>query len=146
MLVLTNILAYLFILAAIAFFASLAGMAMAGLRFYAGYKRVRAMAERPKNTGMAIFHTGKGIALRDAAHIRAIGASGKVAVAKVNAVRVEIMDAARSIDVEDTKEAAEGAKDAVASTLSTAMLGMQLARQLLNLVNQANRTNGTRQS
>ena len=143
MLFLTNILAYLFILAAIAFFAALAGMAFAGVRFYGQYKRVRAMADRPKNAGVAIYKTGRGIALRDAAHIRAIADSGKEAAARVNAVRAEIMEAARTIDVEDTREAAGNARDTIASTLSTVGLGLQMARQLLGLITEASRANGS---
>jgi hypothetical protein len=142
MLVLTNILAYLFIIAAVAFFAALAGMAAAGLRFYGNYKRVKAMAERPKNAAVAIFKTGKGAAMRDSAHIRAIAASAKQAAARVNSVRNDITEAARTIHVEDTREAAESAKDTVASALSNVTLGLQVARQLLGVISQAQRTNG----
>lgn len=142
MLVLTNILAYLFILTALVFFAALAGMAAAGLRFYGNYKRVKAVSARPKDAAVAIYKTGRGIALRDAAHIRAIAATGKEAYVKVNTVRAEILEAARTIHAEDTKAAAENAKGAIASAFSTVTIGLQLARQLMSLINQAQRPNG----
>lgn len=142
MVVLANIVAYLFILTAIGFFAAIAGMAVAGLQFYGQYKRVRAMAERPMNAGMEIYRTGRGIALRDAAHVQAIVASGREAVDQVKAVRADILSAAQSINPEETRQAADDAHDTIASSFATILEGMQFARQVMGIFHQAQKTNG----
>ena len=137
MVVLANIIAYLFILTLIGFFAAVGCIVAAGFQFYGEVKRVKAMAEGPKNAGLEIFQSGKGIALSSAAHVRAIGESGRGAYKTIMATKEDLIGTAKAIDVDEAKEAATSAREAVVSMVSTVTMGLQLVRQIMGIVSQA---------
>jgi hypothetical protein len=138
MVVLANIIAYLYILTAIGFFAAIGGIAFAGYKFYKLAMRVKAMSEGPKNAGLEIFRVGKGIALRDAAHIRAIGKSGRSAYQTIITTKEDLFGTAKSIDVDEAKEAATSAREAIVSMFSNVSMGLALAKQIMSIFSQAN--------
>jgi len=143
MVILTNILAYLFILTAIGFFVAMGCMIAAGLQFYSEAKRVMAMVDRPKSAGIRIVRTAQGAVMRDAAHISAIGKTAQGAFQTIKDAKDDILGTADSIDMEDVKEAATSARETIASTLSIATMGMQLAKQIFGIMSQAREQNGS---